>query len=80
MTFIQEIDDAFVFGIDSETAEKITEFKENHRKHGHLDCTKISVGIDADFRDVIYPDVVKMEFSVIFDMESSIVISKMEDN
>ncbi len=76
MTFIQEIDDAFVFGIDSEMVEEITEFKEYHRIHisavGYLDRTKIPVGIDTDFGDVICPDVVKMEFSVILDMEPPI--------
>ena len=53
--------------------EDITEFKEYHGLHisavGYLDRTKIPVGIDIGFGDVIYPDVVKMDFPVILDMD-----------
>lgn len=62
-----------MFDIDSITAEDITEFKEYHGLHisavGYLDHTRIPVGIDIGFGDVIYPDAVKMEFPVILDME-----------
>ena len=37
---------------------------------GYLDRTKIPIGIDIGFGDVIYPDAVKMDFPVILDMES----------
>lgn len=69
----QEIDDALVFDIDSITAEDITEFKEYHGLHisavGYLDRTRIPVGIDIGFGDVVYPGAVKMDFPVILDME-----------
>ena len=69
----QEIDDALVFDTDSITVEDITEFKEYHGLHisaiGYLDRTRIPIGIDIGFGDVIYPDAVKMEFPVILDME-----------
>ena len=69
----QDIDDALVFDTDSITVEDITEFKEYHGLHildvGYLDRTKIPVGIDIGFGDVIYPDAVKMDFPVILDMD-----------
>lgn len=72
--FSQNIDDALVFDIDSITVDDITEFKEYHGLHvsavAYLDRTKIPVGIDIGFGDVIYPDAVKMDFPVILDMES----------
>ena len=37
---------------------------------GYLDRTKIPIGIDIGFGDVIYPDAVKMDFPVILDMEA----------
>ena len=68
-----DIDDALVFETDSITVEYITEFKEYHGLHisavGYLDRTKIPVGIDIGFGDVIYPDAVKMDFPVILDMD-----------
>lgn len=71
--FSQDIDDALVFDIESITVEDITAFKEYHGLHisavGYLDQTKIPVGIDIGFGDVIYPDAVKMDFPVILDME-----------
>lgn len=73
----QEIDDALVFDTDSITVEDITEFKEYHGLHvsavGYLDRTRIPVGIDIGFGDVVYPDAVKMEFPVILDMEPPMV-------
>lgn len=55
------------------TAEDITGFKEYHGLHisavGYLDRTRIPVGIDIGFGDVVYPDAVKMTFPVILDME-----------
>lgn len=65
--------DALVFDLDSITVEDITEFKEYHGLHvsavGYLDRTRIPIGIDIGFGDVIYPDAVKMDFPVILDME-----------
>ena len=72
--FAQDVDDALVFDLDSITAEDITEFKEYHGLHisavAYLDRTRIPIGIDIGFGDVIYPDAVEMEFPVILDMEA----------
>ena len=72
--FAQDTDDALVFDLDSITAEDITEFKEYHGLHisavAYLDRTRIPIGIDIGFGDVIYPDAVEMDFPVILDMES----------
>lgn len=69
----QEINDALVFDLDSITVEDIAEFKEYHGIHisavGYLDRTRIPIGIDIGFGDVIYPDAIKMDFPVILDME-----------
>ncbi len=71
--FSQDIDDALVFDVDSIKVDDITEFKEYHGLHvfavAYLDRTKIPVGIDIGFGDVIYPYAVKMDFPVILDME-----------
>lgn len=68
-----DADDALVFDTESITVEDISEFKEYHGLHisavGYLDRTRIPVGIDIGFGDVIYPDAVKMDFPVILDME-----------
>ena len=68
-----DTDDALMFDLDSVTVEDITEFKEYHGLHvsavGYLDWTRILIGIDIGFGDVIYPDAVKMDFPVILDME-----------
>ncbi len=70
----QDTDDALVFDLDSVTAEDITEFKEYHGLHisavAYLDRSRIPIGIDIGFGDVIYPDAVEMEFPVILDMEA----------
>lgn len=72
--FAQDTDDALVFDLDSITAEDITEFKEYHGLHisavAYLDRTRIPIGIDIGFGDVIYPDAVEMDFPVILDMEA----------
>lgn len=53
--------------------KNITEFKEYHGLRisavAYLDRTKIPIGIDIGFGDVIYPNAVKMDFPVILDME-----------
>ena len=71
--FSQDIDDTLVFDVDSITVDDITEFKEYHGLHisavAYLDRTKIPIGIDIGFGDVIYPDAVKMDFPVILDMD-----------
>ena len=73
----QDTDDALVFDLDSITAEDISEFKAYHGLHisavAYLDRTRIPIGIDIGFGDVIYPDAVEMEFPVILDMEAPIV-------
>ena len=72
--FAQDADDALVFDLASITAEDITEFKEYHGLHisavAYLDRTRIPIGIDIGFGDVIYPDAVEMDFPVILDMEA----------
>lgn len=71
--FSQNVGDALVFDTDSVTVEDITEFKEYHGLHvsatAYLDRTRIPIGIDIGFGDVIYPNAVKMDFPVILDME-----------
>ena len=71
--FAIDADDALVFDTDAITVEDITEFKVYHGLHisavGYLDRTRIPIGIDIGFGDVIYPDAVKMDFPVILDME-----------
>lgn len=72
--FAQDTDDALIYDIDSVTVDDITEFKKYHGLHvsavACLDKTRIPVGIDIGFGDVIYPNVVKMDFPVILDMEA----------
>lgn len=72
--FAQDTDDALVFDLASITAEDITEFKEYHGLHisavSYFDRTRIPIGIDIGFGDVIYPDAIEMEFPVILDMEA----------
>lgn len=69
----QDVDDALRFDLNTITVEDITEFKEYHGLHisviGYLDKTRIPIGIDIGFGDVIYPDAMKMEFPVILDMD-----------
>lgn len=75
----QDIDDALVFDTDSIKVEHITEFKEYSGLHvsaaGYLDRTRIPIGIDIGFGDVIYPNAVKIDFPVILDMEPPRVIA-----
>ena len=72
--FAQDTDDALIFDLDSITAEDITEFKEYHGLHisavAYLDRTRIPIGIDIGFGDVIYPNIVEMDFPVILDMDA----------
>lgn len=60
--------------IDSITLEDITEFKEYHGLHisavGYLDRTRVPVGIDIGFGDVVYPNAVKIDFPVMLDMDA----------
>lgn len=67
-------DDALVFDTESITVEDISKIKEYHGLHisavGYLDRTRIPIGIDIGFGDVVYPDAVKMDFPVILDMEA----------
>lgn len=86
-----EYDDGLKYDTDSVTVEDITEFKEYHGLHisvtAYLDRTKIPIGIDIGFGDVIFPDSVKMDFPVILDMDApkinaysveSVVAEKLE--
>ncbi|MCR4673354.1 MAG: nucleotidyl transferase AbiEii/AbiGii toxin family protein [Lachnospiraceae bacterium] len=72
--FAQDADDALIFDLESITVEDITEFKEYHGLHvsavAYLDRTRIPIGIDIGFGDVIYPNAIEMEFPVILDMEA----------
>ncbi len=72
--FAQDEDDALVFDLDSIAVNDITEFKEYHGLHvstvAYLDRTRIPIGIDIGFGDVIYPNAAKMEFPVILNMEA----------
>jgi predicted nucleotidyltransferase component of viral defense system len=71
--FAQDTNDALNFDLNSITVEDITEFKEYHGLHisavAYLDRTRIPIGIDIGFGDVIYPNAVEIEFPVILDME-----------
>ena len=69
----QDADDALRFDIDSVTAEDITELRDYHGLRisavAYLDRTKIPIGIDIGFEDIVYPEAVKMDFPVILDMK-----------
>ena len=71
----QDLDDALIFDIDSINVEEISELKEYHGLRisttAYLDRTRIPISIDIGFGDVIYPNVVKMDFPSILDMPSS---------
>lgn len=71
--FSVECDDALRFDLDTLKAISITEFKEYHGVNvsitGYLDRTKVPVSIDIGFGDMVYPERMKMEFPVLFDME-----------
>ena len=73
----QDVDDALVYDLDSIEVTNITEFKKYHGLHvaaiAYLDKTKIPVSIDIGYGDVIYPDVIKMEFPVLLDMEAPVI-------
>ena len=73
----KEVNDALVFDLNSIAVEDFSEFKEYHGLHvsanAYLDHTRIPIGIDIGFGDVVYPNVVEMEFPVILDMEAPIV-------
>lgn len=72
--FAQDTEDGLTFDLASVSVENITEFKQYHGLHvsavGYLGKTRIHVGIDIGFGDVIYPDAVKMDFPVILDMDA----------
>lgn len=69
----QDIDDSLIFDPDKISVTDITEFKKYHGLHisavGYLGRTKIPVAIDIGYGDVIYPDVKKILFPVILNME-----------
>ena len=70
----QDIDDSLTYDLDSIDVEDITEQMENHGLRlsivGYLDKTRIPIGIDIGFGDIVFPDVVKMDYPVILDMEA----------
>ena len=72
--FALDTDDALVFDLDSVAVEDISESKEYHGLHisvvAYLDRTRIPIGIDIGFGDVIYPNAVEIEFPVILDMQA----------
>ena len=72
--FAQDVDDALLFDLDSITAEEITEFKDYHGLHisaaAYLNRTRIPIGIDIGYGDVIYPNAVEIEFPVILEMDA----------
>ena len=89
--FSIESDDALQYDLDTLNVIDITEFKEYHGVNvsimAYLDRTKVPVSIDIGFGDIVYPDRVKMEFPVLFDMEipriyaysiSSVISEKFE--
>jgi len=67
--FALDAGDALVFDSDTIEVQDITKFKEYHGLHvsavGRLGRTRIPVGIDIGYGDIIYPDSVKMDFPVI---------------
>lgn len=69
----QDIDDSLTYDLDSIDVEDITEQMEYHGLRlsivGYLDKTRIPIGIDIGFGDIVFPDVVKMDYPVILDME-----------
>jgi predicted nucleotidyltransferase component of viral defense system len=73
----QDTDDAIEFDLDSISVENITEFKQYHGLHvsalAYLERTKIPIGIDIGYGDVIYPNAVKMDFPVLLDSRPPIV-------
>ena len=74
-----DTDDALTFDLDSIAVENITEFKEYHGLHisaaAYLDRTRIPIGIDIGFGDVVYPNAAEMEFPVILDMDPPKIIA-----
>ncbi len=70
----QNEDDALIFDLESIKVEDITKFKKYHGLHvsvsAYLDRTKIPIGMDIGFGDIVYPNTVKMEFPVILDMKA----------
>ena len=75
--FAQKENDALSFDPESIVVEDITKFKEYHGLHistvAYLDRTRIPIGIDIGFGDIIYPDAVEIEFPVVLDMEAPIL-------
>lgn len=70
----QNIDDAIFYDLNSIEVENITEFKEYHGLHvsvvGYLDRSRIPIGIDIGFGDIIFPKAIKIDFPVILDFEA----------
>lgn len=64
-------DDPIRFDMNSVRVENITEFKEYHgvriTADSYLDKTRIHIGIDIGFGDIVYPDRIKMSYPVLLD-------------
>ena len=64
-------DDPIRFDLETIEAINITEFKKYHGVRvtttAYLDRTRISVGFDIGFGDIIYPERVKMEYPILLD-------------
>lgn len=71
--FSIKCDDALRFDLNTLDVIYITEFKEYHGVKvsilGHLDKTKVPISIDIGFGDIVYPERMKMDFSVLLDMD-----------
>ena len=71
--FSIKCDDALRFDLNTLDVIYITEFKEYHGVKvsilGYLDKTKVPISIDIGFGDVVYPEIMKMDFPVLLDMD-----------
>lgn len=71
--FSIECDDALKYDVDSLRIKSITEFKKYHginvSINTYLDKTIIPISIDIGFGDIIYPEVVKMDFPALLGNE-----------
>lgn len=86
-----KVDDPIRFDLDSVDVKSITEFKEYHGVRvtatSYLDRTRIRIGIDIGFGDVVFPSRKKMNYPTLLNDDSpemyaysvySIIAEKME--
>lgn len=71
--FSIECNDALRYETDTLKIKIITEFKEYHGVNvlidTYLDKTLIPISIDIGFGDIVYPEIVKMDFPILLDNE-----------